>query len=144
MTAAAAGGVAAGVGTLEGLHNAISWALEEGFDDYSGFNHMGVGDDWITPEGNLDFLLIPPRFLLLPVHLLSLKKACLSDGISRCLVDMELETQRVQTRQFLFFCQIGTPCTTKGFVTSRSCAAVALSLSLSNSAGLVLHNVHHL
>ncbi len=57
VTAAAAGGAAAGVGTLEGLHNAISWALEEGFDDYSGFNHMGVGDDWITPEGNLDFLL---------------------------------------------------------------------------------------
>ncbi len=57
MTAAAAGGAAAGFGTLEGLHNAISWALEEGFDDYSGFNHMGVGDDWITPEGNLDFLL---------------------------------------------------------------------------------------
>ncbi len=57
VTTAAAGGAAAGVGTLEGLHNAISWALEEGFDDYSGFNHMGVGDDWITPEGNLDFLL---------------------------------------------------------------------------------------
>jgi hypothetical protein len=57
VTATVAGGAAAGVGTLEGLHTAISWALEEGFDDYSGFNHMGVGDDWITPEGNLDFLL---------------------------------------------------------------------------------------
>jgi hypothetical protein len=29
-----------------------------------------------------------------------------------------------------FFCQIGRPCTIIGFVTSRSCAADALSLSL--------------
>jgi hypothetical protein len=75
-------------------------------------------------------------FLLLPLHHLSLKKACLSDGISRCLVDMELETQRVQTQAIPFFCQIGRPCTTIGFVTSRSCAAAVLSLSLSLSLAL--------
>jgi hypothetical protein len=45
--------------TLESLQNSVSWALEEGFDDYSGFTDVAVGDEeWMTPVvDNLDFLL---------------------------------------------------------------------------------------
>jgi len=45
--------------TLESLENSVSWALEEGFDDYSGFTDIAVEDEeWMTPVvDNLDFLL---------------------------------------------------------------------------------------
>lgn len=45
--------------TLESLEDSVSWALEEGFDDYSGFTDIAVEDEeWMTPVvDNLDFLL---------------------------------------------------------------------------------------
>ncbi len=45
--------------SLESLQSSVSWALEEGFDDYSGFTDIAVEDEeWMTPVvDNLDFLL---------------------------------------------------------------------------------------
>jgi hypothetical protein len=62
MTPVAHGEVLAFVDTLENAHNAAAaaatWSLEEGFDGYSGFSDIALGDEWMTPAvDSLEFLL---------------------------------------------------------------------------------------
>jgi hypothetical protein len=62
MTPVAHGEVHAFVDTLENAHNAaaaaVTWSLEEGFDGYSGFSDIAVGDEWMTPAvDSFEFLL---------------------------------------------------------------------------------------
>ncbi|CAM6043052.1 unnamed protein product [Sphagnum compactum] len=62
MTPVAHGEVPAFVDTLENAHNAaaaaVTWSLEEGFDGYSGFSDIALGDEWMTPAvDSFEFLL---------------------------------------------------------------------------------------
>ncbi|CAK9215345.1 unnamed protein product [Sphagnum troendelagicum] len=62
MTPVAHGEVPAFVDTLENARNAaaaaVTWSLEEGFDVYSGFSDIALGDEWMTPAvDSLEFLL---------------------------------------------------------------------------------------
>jgi hypothetical protein len=62
MTPVAHGEVPVFVDTLENAHNAataaVTWSLDEGFDGYSGFSDIALGDEWMTPAvDSFEFLL---------------------------------------------------------------------------------------
>jgi hypothetical protein len=62
MTPVAHGEVPVFVDTLENAHNAataaVTWSLDEGFDGYSGFSDIALGDEWMLPAvDSFEFLL---------------------------------------------------------------------------------------